>query len=78
MLPDEDPVPDDEPLEELPLLPEELLAIAPPSGGGCTGGTTAVHVPWIEPGGARQGSPSQQSAFVVQDWVLIWQAGALH
>jgi hypothetical protein len=39
---------------------------------------TGEHVPWIDPGGATQGRPAQQSALVVHDWPLIWQEFALH
>jgi hypothetical protein len=39
---------------------------------------TAVQVPWIEPGGATQGKPAQQSAFEVQDWPLAWHDALPH
>jgi hypothetical protein len=32
-----------------------------------------VHVPWIDPGGAMQGRPEQQSAFVVHELPDCWQ-----
>jgi hypothetical protein len=32
-----------------------------------------VQTPWIDPGWATQGSPAQQSAFVVHDCPLAWQ-----
>ena len=37
-----------------------------------------MHVPWIDPGGATQGSPAQQSALVVHDRPLISQELGLH
>ena len=37
-----------------------------------------MHVPWIDPGGATQGSPAQQSALVVHDRPLVWQEVGLH
>ncbi len=73
LLPDEEVLPDDEPLEELleELLEEPLEEpLLLPEG--------VAHVPWIEPGGARHGSPSQQSALVVHDWPLFSQIEALH
>jgi hypothetical protein len=64
LAPDEELLPPD---EEPVVEPDEL----PPIIG-------VVHVPWIEPGGAMQESPAQQSAFVVQDWPAISQAVGLH
>ena len=32
-----------------------------------------MHVPWIDPGTATQGSPEQQSALTVHDWPDCWQ-----
>ena len=39
---------------------------------------TGTHVPWGDPGSARQGRPEQQSALVVHDWLPIWHAVAVH
>ena len=60
-------------------VPESLpVPASAGGGGGGGGGWTGVHVPWIEPGGATQGRPEQQSAFVVHDWPDCWQAVLLH
>ena len=60
-------------------VPESVPVPASLGGrGGGGGGWTGVHVPWIEPGGATQGRPEQQSALVVHDWLACWQAVLLH